>query len=408
MLCVVLALPPVALAFSIYGLWKNASKWKIYLSFLVISLSLIAYSYEPIGSPDLERYFEMVEACSNMTLEGALEYFSDAMIVKTIVFWMIGRLGMPHLLPALSVGIVYGVAGYITCDTAVRFRAERYIGIVILFQIMMLPFISTTNNVRNICAYSLILLAAYKDLVKRQRTVGVALLYILPCFIHATGIVLLALRLVYIILKKQKWLALVSVFLIPTAIEVAYQNRSMIRFTGNIGTMLQTVIIKAYWYMNDETSEWAVMVSARPSEHINRFFLMAVAAVMCLLIISMGKKKNDVFRENRNFTSYLFLRCLLVLASNIFTVPHYWRFSAATMVASGGLLIPLLKDTEQQTVRQPETYVLHGLLACMLFGVFIQTWSSRYIVDYADLFAASCINNIFVVGIQLIYRILRM
>ena len=100
--------------------------------------------------------------------------------------------------------IVYGVAFYITCDVAEEYNAQSTIPAVIAIQGCMLPFFSIISNVRNVTAFSLIVLAVYLDTVKKKRNPVVLILYILPVFIHSSAIILVLLRIWFVAWCKSK------------------------------------------------------------------------------------------------------------------------------------------------------------------------------------------------------------
>ena len=130
---------------------------------------MLAYSYMPTtDSPDLVRYFNEVRVCSEMSLKQVLTTQNDGQFIIYIAYWIIGKLGDVHLLPAISTSIVYGIALYIVCDSAEKYNIEKIIPYVLLCQLMILPFNSIVSNIRNICAFSMIILASYLNLIKEK------------------------------------------------------------------------------------------------------------------------------------------------------------------------------------------------------------------------------------------------
>ena len=182
---------PLVGGYAALGLKKCPSKWKKYFLFYVVTIFIISYSCTPLNECDLTRYFDMVEIVSKLKSIKAIIFFqNDGLFIKNFIFWFIGKTGDYHLLPAFSNSIVYGVAGYITCSIASERKAEKYIPIIFVVQISMLPFFSITSNVRNICTISLVTLAVYLDLVKKKKSILICMLYILPCFIHSCGVII--------------------------------------------------------------------------------------------------------------------------------------------------------------------------------------------------------------------------
>ena len=207
-----LAFIPLSGIYSTVGITKKPWLWKHYLFFLVCTVFIISYSFDPLNECDLTRYFEAVKTVGSMSsIQDVLAYREDGLIVRNLAFWLIGKTGDVHLLPAISNSIVYGIAGYITCDSAQRDHFEKLIPPALLIQICLLQFYATTSNVRNICSFSLIILAVYLDIVKEEHSIRVALLYILPCFLHPSGIFLVLFRSAAGLIKNHMIIPVVAV-----------------------------------------------------------------------------------------------------------------------------------------------------------------------------------------------------
>ena len=380
---------PLSLLYSMVGIVKTPGRWKRFIPFYVFSLALVAYSYTPINEPDLYRYFQMLESLKGLTLSQAFEFFKDGLLVKNSVFWIIAQLNCFGLLPMLSTAIVYGVATYITCDMLEHSECIKIIPRVLTFQFMMLPFISIINNVRNISAFALICLAAYQDLIKRKKSIGVLLLYILPCLIHEAALVLLLLRIAMIFTRKMKILTFSMIWLSPVLIEFGYANRSRINIGGSLGILIHNAILKTYWYLHDE-SDYALNVSTSLSGQLTRLSRMFLAVFFVALIFLLIKRTAEKYRK---FMEYHFLINVMVLTSSIFASPHYWRFSAASVVCIAAVLVPMYQCWGRTTK------VLNFLLFGMAFAfLFLQIWSAQYITDFADLAMQTFINNVYMIG----------
>ena len=124
-------------------------------------MSIIVYSCISNYENDLVRYFQMIEQCKNLPFSQAFTWGNDGLVVKNLVFWIISRLGDVHILPALAAAIYYGVSAYLAVD---QYREGDKIYPIILFQLLTIPFLESLSNVRNVSAFALLILAAYRDL----------------------------------------------------------------------------------------------------------------------------------------------------------------------------------------------------------------------------------------------------
>ena len=77
---------PLVLMYSILGISIQPSKWRKYYKYLIISIAVISYSYNPIGTPDLVRYYELVNLTHGSTLMQAINILNDGLYAENILF----------------------------------------------------------------------------------------------------------------------------------------------------------------------------------------------------------------------------------------------------------------------------------------------------------------------------------
>ena len=107
---------------------------------------------------------------------------------------------------------------------------------------MVIPFYHAYSNVRNVSAFALLAVAVYRDMVKKKRTVITYLLYIIPCFIHMSGIVIVLFRAEIPIIRKFPYLGITSTLVIPTVIIKSYSVLQRIQFPGYVGQIVNRAI----------------------------------------------------------------------------------------------------------------------------------------------------------------------
>ena len=105
---VLLLSAPLSIAVYLLGIAYRPKLWKKYTYLLVLSLAAIAYAYKPYGSPDLERYFEQLAECAKRSLSEVFALYGDSLYLRSILFWVLAKLGLGQLLPALTALCVYG------------------------------------------------------------------------------------------------------------------------------------------------------------------------------------------------------------------------------------------------------------------------------------------------------------
>lgn len=396
---------PLLMIYAIYGINKSPTKWRKFLPLLIIGVGLISYNFPPKIEGDLTRYFTMAEECGRLSFKDSFSYFGktdnfdSGLWAIIFIFWVVGKIDVVHLLPMLTGALVYGIAFYITCDTAERYAACNIIPRVLFFQICMLPYFNIIANVRNISAFALVVLATYLDTVKNKHNIVVLALYIIPCFMHTSAVVLILLRLSMALSTKIKVPFLLLIFSLPLLIDTLYENIGRLSIGGSIGSILTNMSLKAYWYLHDKDStEWARQVSRSQYYKLNRIIMVALALVIIGLIcfgILKYTKSTD-----RKFSNYLFLVSIMTVACSWFTTPHYWRFSAVSMTAIGAILIPIYKTKSLN--KYSLDLLKHTLWLFPAFGLLFQIWQGRYNVDLFEWVGNILLNNMYVVLFEII------
>lgn len=361
-----LLLPPL-LFVGIFPLAKRPERWRNYLWMIVLGLAIFAFSYEPTESSDTYRYYSLIERMGKLSFSDAVFFLGyEGHYVLNVWFWLAGLTGQPSIVAFITVAVVYGISGYITCDYAERCSKIDLIPSILLVQFFLLPYFSIINNIRNVTAFSIICLAIYRDISKKQINFVTILLYVIPCFIHATAITLVLLRLLFPMAKRHPLLTIFIAVFASSIIDIAYQNISM--FGGN--SLIAQYIIKAYRYSSDEYAATGYGATYKTYwwNNINFFVCMGYAIYTMLVampnVLEDGKLRVRHLRIDDPMINYTFLICVMILATNVFNAPHYWRYACALSVIIGYFLINKGITFNHLSLRQIVVLVL-----CFAFGV---------------------------------------
>ncbi len=385
-----LSLMPPLLFVSVLLLVRRPQLWRNYLWMCVLGLALFAYSYEPTTSSDTYRYYYLIEQLGRMSFSDAL-FRSDysGHYILNIWFWIAGKLGSPNLVALTTVAVVYGISGYITCDYAERMEKTELIPKILLIQFLLLPYFSIINNIRNVTAFSIICLAAYRDLSKHKRNVGTILLYIIPCLIHSSAISLVILRLLVPLAKKRPIITFALAFFVSTFIDLAYNNIAI--FQGS--SVITQSIIKAYRYSSDEYAATGYGAAYRTYwwNNVNYVVCMAYAVLTVLFtfpkVLDSGKLVLRRFKIEDSLTNFIFLICVMIFATNVFNAPHYWRYAAALSMLVGYMFINKNMEFNSFEIGQVSVWIL-----CISFG-FLQTIRLLPVVLQSGCLTNFLINN---------------
>ena len=362
--------PVFLLAFSlILLLWRNSNQWKLSILGLSVSIAIFAIYIDP-SYGDLIRYYGFLDKVRNYTLVEAVNYFNDGLFVENFLFWTISKTGVNGFLPAVATGVTYYVAMYITAKTAVYFEQQRYIKWLILLQILLLPFVSIANNVRNVMAFALIILACYRDMILRKKNFLTLLLYVLPCFLHATAIMFVLIRIVVPIIRKSYILIISLPFIAGIVINVGYTSSNLF---GNI-PLIQKFIIKAYNYLGDADTEYGQIVANSRLQIVLRILFIFLTLFVAYVLFNRRKRVIPTLKDKGidGWNHMVFLICMLILfCCAQYTTPAYWRFFVIISIVLSTFFLPASKEMGEKFFSY-KFYIIFG------FGVIISFCNIYY------------------------------
>lgn len=378
--CVLVSLSslPFSILLIVIFFFKAPSKLKSHFLFYAIIFGMISYCYNPIYEIDLTRYFQQLDYCRYIPITDAFTWADDGLVVKNFVFWIISKTGDNHLLPLLSMTIVFGVSTYITVNS--NRSSDEKITKVLLFQLLFIPFFSAMSNVRNVSAYALIILAIYRDVSQNKRNLVTVLLYILPCFIHMTGFVLLIIRILLILVKRHPVFGITLTLGIPTASIAIYEGMGgRINLPGNIGKIISRAIWKAY-ASSVNTSAYAIRTREGGYFTACRIITFILFTILLIALFKQMKKDNSRFREFKVFCGII-MGITLVWIS-IGTV-KYWVFAFAAIICCSPIVSSL--DIENQFKTRLRIFIKPTIVLSLIvrFSLEIYYISQRIdIIDY--------------------------
>ena len=407
---------PIMLIVSLWGLKIDEDNWKRYYWFYILSVFMFAYTYKPKGGQDLVVYYYMLENYRSLDFIQAISFSDTGLFIQDILFWIVAKTGCNGLLPAITTSIVYGVGTYITCDYYCLFKKEKnendsesrkchYLkdnkktndGLLfyfLLLQFLLLPSITIISNIRNVAAFAVVIFALYRELIKKRKTIGTLLLYILPVFLHPGAILLLIFRLILNIIYKHKLIAIVSISLFSWIIEFAYNH---IDLFGSIG-ILRFVIEKAYRYSSDEygLTDFAVRVSSSRWYQLN-FAVNMIIAVFFIILFFIYCRRNEQNIVNTSISdvkdksigvskliAFGYMLSIMIVACVVFKSPHYWRAAVALK-----LIFPvIIMETDIEGIRLNSLFglIIWGLsFVCLVLMITVstsQSYISNWMIDF--------------------------
>lgn len=341
--------PALGTILALVGLYKNRKKNVHYSVMLALFFSSLAYWFVPNHEMDLTRYFLQLSNYSklswNQMIQRMLE--SSSHIVEDLLFYGVAKTGNFHLLPAIVIFTTYFITFYVITDFSKRKNISRTKMMkVIIFTICVLPFPSLVSNVRNVLAFSIFVLALYRELEQGKRNTLTWLLYIIPLFIHISTLALLVVRILiqfYDLNKKRTYIISMGIISSTVMVKIAAKIVDILPFSNNV---LFAFINKANYYISDTTTDYAIYLQTNLFPRLQKlyFILVVLYLLLTLIIVNMYVEKNrNIFKrlnpKEKKMLSFYSLICLTVLGTAPIVLTVYFRFTIPVIMLSPVIIL---------------------------------------------------------------------
>lgn len=342
--------PPAGIVMGYKSLLKEKFCCKTVAFCFALFMAAFAYSYIPYGGTDLIRYFDYVDQLKGLSFGEAIGQGlrgESHLTVFAAMCWLIGKTGDSHLLPAITVFVIYFIGIYVTCVVAGDMKVSPdVLAMYITFILFCSNFYAITNNIRNVFSFTIVGFATFRDCYQNKRNLWTLLMYIIPIFIHSSAFVMILLRVVIILTGRLKIVSSLLIIAVKPTVDLAYSLIDSISGSSVIILAIRDVIKRAYMYFNDTNSAWGLVVQNSGSQRAMRYFYIALAVVICINIAVLSKEKvwekvaanvricNYNVRIKR-VVDYAFNIGLMTIACAPMLTPEYWRFASALILFSG-------------------------------------------------------------------------
>ena len=141
------------------------------LSLYVIILSVMAFLYVPYETADLYRIYQFVDAFQKYTFIELWEkqVMNSELRYASILYWAIGKIGVPQLLPALTTFVCYSCIFYIIYKTSEKNQISgRNVAITLFFYMALGSYIFVISGIRCMLGISLLAFCFYRENVENK------------------------------------------------------------------------------------------------------------------------------------------------------------------------------------------------------------------------------------------------
>ena len=295
----ILISPYLSLFVSLLGYYYQPLREKLWRFLLITFVFVSGFCINTTYELDIDRYYAILDICKQLSFFEVVNQLADGLILENFMFWFFSHLGVYELMPAFSAATVLGIGTYIAGDSAKRTNNLKFLWLIILFLLLITPIFNLASNVRNVLAFSLITLGTYRDLVQHKRGVMTLFLYIAPCFLHVTGVIISSLRLFIPIIRRFPLFCFCFLGIVSGLINVLHNYMIFINnFEGVIGTIVKRLLFKAFNYM-EGASVYSQLMLNSVFDQINRPLTFFTA-----IIIS--------YFSNHSFIHFPICKCLLL------------------------------------------------------------------------------------------------
>nr|WP_288720413.1 EpsG family protein [uncultured Blautia sp.] len=392
MIVITLICPPAGLVLALFCLSKGYQNWKSSVFCIAYSMAVFAYCYEPTVDSDLVRYHQVIQQVKGMSFVDALNYnlYGEGNLYTFMaISWVLGKLSQPNLLQAISVFSVIYIAVYVNYRIAIDYKFKNKDSFYsLLFLLLNLNFYILVNNVRNIFAFSLICYAVFRELYLKKKNIFTILLYIIPCFMHASAILLVLFRLILPFTKRIKWVLLI--FIISMKFVVGYLSGFLGGISGGnvIVQLIVNMLNKGNRYYNNYDSAWALAAHSSGSMQLMKIVLVLECVIITIVMFKnlniLNEKVNNIemtglVKSRINFINYLFLIDIMGFACVPMYMPEYWRFLVVIVLFNGVIVMSDLKKMYSKNI----IYYMQLLLVILAPIYFILT--TRDLIIYSKI-----------------------
>lgn len=334
------------------------SNISIYIAIMVaLIFAIIGYFWVPRQEYDLYQYYSWMEKMNYYNISELISYFiARGEPITMIYFYIIAKIGNFQLLQVLPTFLFYFIAFYMLIDYAkLRQISQKKVIFVALILMALVEYIFIMGCFRYTLAYVIFALALYLNYVKNKKSKWIGVLYIIPCLIHTSAFILLALRLIIMIKNKKVLVAILSAVSI-----ILFFPQPFIWGIQQVLGDSNELISKLKLYFIDSRNE--MQLSLQYCFRIMQNFSLIFAN---LYFNYVNKKDNNLFVGYDKFLNILSMVVIICIPYQ--TV--FFRFTDMFLIA---MLVKLLEILHTLNSKK-EKYLFYS--CCILFiiaGVRIQ------------------------------------
>ena len=176
---------------------KSHKKIKRILFLYTVTLSILAFFYVPYETADLYRIYEYIDSFSKLSFSELCDtHLKNPNIgLIGVVYWGLGKLGIPQLLPVFVTFISFRCIFYIVNACAQENKITgKNVALTVAFYMSLGTYMFTVGGSRCFLGIALFSFCFYRENVEAKFNLLHVPLYVIAAMLHTFSAVLIALR----------------------------------------------------------------------------------------------------------------------------------------------------------------------------------------------------------------------
>ena len=331
----VYALVLAVMCFYIKGL-TDYKKIKTALNIYTLILAVLGFLYVPYITSDLYRIYKYVDYFGSFSFVDLWKEspWNSEVGIAAFYYAVIGKIGIPRLLPFINALVCYNCIFYIICNFAKKRNISgKNIAIALFFYMSTGNFIFVISGIRCMLGVSLFSFCFFRESIEKKFSILHIPMYLVAALIHPFAAVLIALRFV------------ISVF----DSKVSFLKRIVL--LGGLG--LGGIVI--FKYFNGYVLKIFEKVESYISGDMYSYFWEYVIAVFVALVAGVAVinfRKNPP--EGRGLLNSWNIYSLILLIISIFMCFEFTTFHRLATYIIPIIITPILMSVMQKDEERVE------------------------------------------------------
>lgn len=317
----------VVICFSLIG--KSSKQIKNILIVYTLILTVFAYFYIPYETADLYRINELVDSFSKLSFSKFIakqKALGDRGIAN-VLYWLIGKTGVPQLLPAIVTFVCYSCIFYIISKTAEKNEISgKNVAITLFFYMSIGNYMFVIAGIRCMLGISLLAFCFFRENAEGKFNLLHLPLYFISAFIHPFAAVLIAARFIVSIFDTKSTTVKKRIYF----------------FILGVGIILATYFLDGYL---DEIVKKAK--SYLRGDGYSYLWEYVLAILACFVMLSALLKGKDIIAKSKLKLNVWILYEIALFIVALFVCYEFTTFHRLTTYIMPIIALPLLMTVLQ-------------------------------------------------------------